>query len=84
MGFCLYRSIGASMSSPLVTHQTCPECGSKGSFSLYEKGKGFCHGGCGGKWVMTEDYVDIKRKEPSGATYNNIRGLEPKLSLIHI
>lgn len=29
---------------------------------------------------MTEDYVDIKRKEPSGATYSGIRGLDPKVA----
>ncbi len=68
------------MVEPIKTHATCPECGSKEAFSWYEKGKGYCHGGCGGKWIMTEDYIDPKRKEPSGFTYNDIRGLDPKIA----
>lgn len=68
------------MVGPTKTHATCPECGSKDAFSWYEKGKGYCHGGCGGKWVVTEDYIDHKRKEPSGFTYNDIRGLDPKIA----
>ncbi len=68
------------MSAPLVTHTTCPECGSKDAFSLFEKGKGYCHGGCGGKWIVTEEYVDVKKKDPSGYTYEGIRGLDPKIA----
>jgi len=68
------------MSSPLVTHATCPECGSKEAFSWYEKGKGFCHGACGGKWIMTEDYIDAKKKEPKSVSYVGIRDLNPKVA----
>ncbi len=63
------------MATPLVTHAKCPQCGSNDAFSWYEKGKGFCHGGCGGKWIVTEDYVDAKKKEPSGYSFEGIRGL---------
>lgn len=68
------------MPDPMVTHATCPRCGSKGALTWFEKGRGYCHGGCGGKLVITEEYVDIKRKEPSGFTYDNIRGLDPKVA----
>lgn len=68
------------MDRPVKTHATCPECGSRDAFSWYEKGKGFCHGGCGGKWIVTEDYIDVKKKEPKGFSYENIRGLDPKVA----
>lgn len=68
------------MVEPIKTHATCPECGSKDAFSWYEKGKGYCHGGCGGKWIVTEDYVDPRRQEPKGFTFENIRGLDPKIA----
>lgn len=71
------------MSSPLVTHAECPVCGSKDCFTWFEKGRGYCHGGCGGKSVITSDYVDSKKKEPSGASYDNIRGLDPEVAKLY-
>jgi twinkle protein len=68
------------MEQPISTHKDCPVCHSKDCFSWYEKGRGYCHGGCGGKWVTTEEYVDSKKKEPSGYTYEGIRGIEPKVA----
>lgn len=69
--------------SPKETHADCPECGSKDCFSWYEKGKGYCHGGCGGKWVTTEEYVNVKAKEPSGFSYEGIRGLDADVAELY-
>ncbi len=69
-----------TMGQPVRTHTTCPECGSKEAFSWYEKGKGYCHGGCGGKWIVTEEYIDAKKKEPKSVSYVGIRGLDPKIA----
>jgi twinkle protein len=66
--------------TPKKTHDTCPDCGSKDCFSWYETGKGYCHGGCGGKWVTTDEYIDSKTKEPSGYSFEGIRGLDPDVA----
>lgn len=60
------------------THQTCPKCGHKDCFTWFEKGRGFCHSVCGN--VFTEDFVDPKKKEPSGFSYSDIRGIDPKVA----
>ncbi len=61
-----------------LTHQQCPKCGHKDCFTWFEKGRGFCHSVCGN--VFTEDFVDVKKLEPKGFTYNDIRSIDPKVA----
>ena len=66
------------MDQPISTHQVCPKCGANGAFTWFEKGRGFCHSGCNN--VFTEDFVDVKKQEPSGFTYEGIRSLDPEIA----
>lgn len=64
------------MNEPIQTHADCPKCGSADSVTWFEKGRGFCHGGCGGKTIFTEDYVQDKDKEVTKVSYAGIRGID--------
>ena len=63
----------------MKTHIKCPRCGSSDAATMFEKGRYYCHGGCGGQYFTTEDYMDPKRIEPTSVTYEGIRSIDPEV-----
>lgn len=67
-------------SAPIRTHAPCPVCGGSDCVTWFEKGRGFCHGGCGGKAIFTEDYVPDSEKTVKKRSFEGIRGLDPEVA----
>lgn len=72
-----------------LAHQPCPytDCGSSDAFSFNEEGYGLCHS-CGRSYPSTASVFDwaastypvkkrSKMREPTKASYDRIRGLDP-------
>lgn len=67
----------------MQTHATCPKCGSRDAVTWFEKGRGYCHGGCGGKAIFTEEYVPLENREVASATFEGIRGIHPEIAKMY-